>query len=128
MLNWRYLLDFEKFDQARIKFSNRLALEQCFDMLESRGEALEKDAIYYCDNMKFHWYLEHRFDLEYIEACLKTFINDYDLVTFFNAPEDLELKYDQIRGSLYRLAADYIGEYFEKEDATKKMLKLGVLR
>ncbi len=128
MLNWRHLLDFEKFDQARIELSNRLALEQCFNMLESRGDTLEKDVIYYCDNMKFHWYLEHRFDTEYIEACLKTFINDYDLVNFFNAPEDLELKYGQIRNSLYRLAADYIDEYFEKEDAFKEMLKLGVSR
>lgn len=37
MLNWRHLLDFEKFDQAIIEFSNRLALEQCFNILESRG-------------------------------------------------------------------------------------------
>lgn len=128
MLNWRHLLDFEKFGQAITEFSNRLALEQCFNMLESRGDTLEKDIIYYCDNMKFHWYSEHRFDPEYIEACLKTFINDYDLVSFFNAPEDLELKYDQIRNSLYNLAADYIDEYFVKEDATKEMLRLGVLR
>lgn len=130
-MNWKHLLDFDKFDLVRWDDPCQAIVDAIYWQLNDTLDRVQKDVERYCESQEYFWYMNHRNDYDYISNCIKTYVSKINLKGYLNFDHpDINIDYEGIQIALLRAGEKHVADYFVEEDTLryKEALVLHSLR
>ena len=119
-MNWKHLLDFDKFDLVRWDAPCQGIVNAIYYQLSDTLDHIQKDVEHYCESQEYFWYMDHRKDYDYISNCIKTYVSKIDLKSYLNFDHpDINIDYEGIQIALLRAGEKHVADYFVEEDTLR---------
>ena len=116
-MNWKHLLDFDKFDLVRWDDPCQAIVDNIYWQLNDALDHIQKDVERYCESQEYFWYMNYRKDYDYISNCIKTYVSKINLKGYLNFDHpDINIDYEGIQIALLRAGEKHVADYFVEED------------